>query len=195
MPTERKRLANELAAIRGTSSTATPTLPQSGVVPYADLAGMLNQFMVGQSALAYQNNLPGYGTNLAQQSTNTGSMLRGEVPLDVRNQIQQAGAERGIATGAPGSSNANASWLKALGLTSLGLQQQGGQNFSQQIADTPFPEIWNPASLFQPQVLAGQEAGYAREGIEAGRAASTPPQQQYASYNPAAPWTNYNTWR
>lgn len=132
--------------------------------PQFGLAGQTNSFMSGQAALPYRMNLPGYGANLQQATQNTGNLLRGQVPLDVLQQIQTAGAERGVATGSAGSPNANAAWLRALGLTSLGLQQQGQQNFSQQIADTPVPEIWNPMSLYVPQVLAQQELDAAIAG-------------------------------
>lgn len=58
---------------------------------------------------------------------NTLSEARGEVPQDVVNQLATRGAERGVGFG-PDSPNANAAYLRALGLTSLdltGRAQQG----------------------------------------------------------------------
>lgn len=132
--------------------------PFTSPVPQYGLANQANQFMSQQARLPFTMNLPGYGTNTALRGQNTTSFLRGEVPADVVQQIQQRGAERGIATGIRGEGpNANASWLRALGLTSLGLQQQGSQQLSQSIQDTPVPELWNPMSLFVPQQSAFSE--------------------------------------
>lgn len=136
--------------------------------PQYGTANSINQFMIGQSRLPYQWNLPLYGQNLLTQSRNTAALMRGEVPLDVVGQLQRRGAERGIAMGSPGSPNANSAWLRALGLTSLGLQQQGSQQFGQQLAATPIPELFNPASLYVPERKAEQE-------LKAARSSSLPP--------------------
>ena len=121
------------------------------------MANQANTFMQQQARLPYAFNLPNYGGMLGQRSKNIGGLLKGEVPTDVLQQIQQSGAERGVATGMPGSPNANASWLRALGLTSLGLQQQGSKEFSQAIADTPVFPLWSPLSSFVPQESAYAE--------------------------------------
>jgi hypothetical protein len=68
---------------------------------------------------------------------------------------------------APGQ-NANAAWLRALGLTSVGLQNQGMQGLHQLVADTPVPQLFNPASLFVPEHLANLELGAAGAGMRAG---------------------------
>lgn len=58
-----------------------------------------------------------------------------------------------------GGPNANAAYLRALGLTSLGMQQQGEQNLSGAVARTPRTPLLDPASFF---VTPGQlqEAQY-----------------------------------
>lgn len=123
--------------------------------------------MQGQAQHAYIANLPDYQNMRTQQSANIGSQLQGEVPQDVVNQILQQAAERGIMTGTPGSSNSNASMLRALGLTSIGQQQQGTENLNTAIAQTPVAELWNPMSLYVPQTLGREE----RASYEASRAA------------------------
>lgn len=133
------------------------------------LANQANQFMTQQAQLPFLRGLPGYSSMLGQRSANTGSLLRGEVPQDVLQQLQQRGAERGVAMGSPGSPNANASWLRALGLTSLGLQQQGSQQLTQGIADVPVPALWNPLELYTAQLKAQQELEQAKGG-ESGNA-------------------------
>lgn len=124
----------------------------------------LNRFMSRQAQLPYQANLPGYQSLVGQRSSNIGGLLQGQVPTDVLQQIQQRGAERGVATGSPGSPNANAAWLRALGLTSLGLQQQGSQQLGQAIEQTPVPEIWNPIELYMSQLKSREELEAARIG-------------------------------
>lgn len=135
-------------------------LPPSA--PDYGLASTVNTFMSGQAALPYRMNLPGYSSNLGLRASNTRNFLRGQLPADVIQQIQQQGTERGVATGVRGDSpNANAAWRRSLGLTSLGLMGQGSQQLSQEIEDTPVPEIWNPLSLYIPERTAAQELAVA----------------------------------
>lgn len=65
-------------------------------------------------------------TNLKNLGTEQiGSFLRGEVPDDVRRQLQQMGAEKGAASGTAGSPFNKALTARDLGLTSLNLIQGG----------------------------------------------------------------------
>ena len=117
---------------------------------------------MGQQVRApFLANLPNYAGMVGQRSANTTNLLRGEVPPDVLRQIQQRGAERGVSTGMTGGPNMNASWLQALGLTSLGLQQQGSKELTQSIADTPVPEPWNPISLYLAELEQEQASSAA----------------------------------
>jgi hypothetical protein len=114
----------------------------------------------------YTANLPNYSGMLTQATGNVGSELQGQVPQDVINLLQQQGAERGVATGqGAGGPNTNASYLQALGLTSLGLENQGMQGFNQLYQDTPTGAQFNPSSMFvtpeqeqAAQLAANQEA-------------------------------------
>lgn len=131
----------------------TATLPgttagnMGGLGGLYGLSGSLNQFNIGQAAEPLKAGLPDYTKMVGQSSANIGSMLRGEVPSDVLNEILQTGAERGIMTGMPGSPNSNAAMLRALGLTSLGLQQTGEQELTGAIARTPQAPLFNPAQF------------------------------------------------
>lgn len=154
-----------------------PPVPGAAGVPYGDMASGVNSFMSGQALAPYLANLPNYANMVGQRSENITQQLSGELPQDVLNQIMQQGAERGISTGAAGSQNANSAMLRALGLNSLQMQQQGSAGLSQAIADTPVPELWNPMSLYVPQTLAREEAQYAQEGMKLGFE-----QQQKAAY-------------
>jgi hypothetical protein len=125
--------------------------------PY-EMASQVNQFMSQQVLNPYIQALPGFTNMLGQMSGTIGQQLAGQVPSDVLNQIMQQAAERGIATGGmPTSPNSNAAYLRALGLTSMGIQQQGMQNLGSAISMLPVPEMLNPASIMVPERFAEQE--------------------------------------
>lgn len=107
----------------------------------------LNTNIATQAALPYQLNLPNYGAMTGQNSSNILSLLQGQVPQDVANQIAQMGAERGVSTGSIGSPNSNAALLQSLGLTSLGLQSTGAQELGQAIQQTPTGQQFNLSSF------------------------------------------------
>lgn len=113
-----------------------------------DLANYLNQFNLGQVTNQYLAGIPDYNNMVTQSSRNIGSLLRGEVPQDVRNVLSQGAAERGVMLGVPGSQFSNYDFLRSLGQTSLGLQQTGEQNLTGAISRMPRTNIFDPASLF-----------------------------------------------
>lgn len=111
--------------------------------------------------LPFNLNLPGYESMLGDASANTQQELEGEIPQDVQNQLATSAAERGVATGQGGNSpNTNAALLQALGLTSLGQQQQGQANLSTLIGETPTGASFNPASMYvtTPQQQQAEQA-------------------------------------
>lgn len=113
-----------------------------------NLAGSVNAFGAGQARGQYEANLPGYDAMTAQASKDITANLEGVVPPDVINQLQQGAAERGIASGVgPGSANAGAQYLKALGLTSLGQETLGQQQLTSAIQRTPTSPLFNVASM------------------------------------------------
>lgn len=86
-------------------------------------------------------NLPGYQAMVGADVGNIQSNLAGRLAPDVIQLLQQQAAERGIGTGAGvGSPNTDAAYLRALGLTSLQLQQMGHQQLTEAMARTPFQE-------------------------------------------------------
>lgn len=136
----------------------------TSTLAFSDLADSANKFMTGQAIAPYLANLPNFANMVGSRTENITQQLKGQLPQDVINQIGQQAAERGIATGSPGSPNTNAAYLRALGLNSLQMQQQGNQNLSGAIADTPVPQLFNPMSLIVPQMNAAQEMNAARLG-------------------------------
>lgn len=151
----------------------------SALGPLYNLGSNLNQFTAQQAPTSLNLNLPNYQQSNQVLGGNILSKLQGQVPQDVLNQIGQFGAERGVATGSIGSPNSNAAMLRALGLTSLDLQNQGAQQFSQAIAQTPQGAQFNPYSfLVSPQQQ--QEAQYQANLLNA---APVPSSAQYAGLN------------
>lgn len=172
------------------------------------LGGGLNRFQTGQALEQIGMGLPDYAAMVEQSSKNIGAELRGELPGDVIDQILQQAAERGIATGTSGSPANNAEFLRALGLTSLNLQQVGEGALTGAIARTPRPPLFDPTSFlvspgaFQdaataanymaaapvPSAAASATLGAAQSGLRAGAGSISAPR---VPFNPFAPQGGY----
>lgn len=127
-------------------------------------------------------NLPGYQAMVGKSSENIGDQLAGRLPQDVIDLMTQQGAERGIATGAPGSPNANAAYLRALGLTSLGVMQGAEPQLTAAVQRTPIQQTnvqtqttdlgaarAQYAAAPDPYLAAMAALGAGQQGIAAGR--------------------------
>jgi hypothetical protein len=121
----------------------------------SSLSEMINAMTrTGQSA-ALGARIPG-GTALEEQSSaNIRSELGGELPADVLANLRQQAAERGVAIGSPASPNSNAAYLRAIGLTSLDLQNQGQQHLTAAEGRNPAAPIFDPTS----QLITPYQAG------------------------------------
>ena len=97
------------------------------------LSETLNPLYVKNFKLAMEAVSPGSGAAVAQ---NIGSMLRGEVPLDVQRQIIQTSAELNLTQGRFGEA-ANFSTMRNLGKSSAEIQQQGLSNLKNMMPDLP----------------------------------------------------------
>jgi hypothetical protein len=137
-----------------------PEVPSPGATQATALGQNVNQLdqirsimqqineQSAQSAMSSMTlNLPGYQGAMGQAMGNVQSYLGGQVPQDVISLMQQQAAERGVSTGMPGASINNAAYLRALGLTSLGLQQQGQQNLTNLMGAVPRGTLMDPSSL------------------------------------------------
>lgn len=123
-----------------------PTAP----TPVSTAGVNTGQAISNQSAV--YNQLPGYAASIGNIGANIQSETAGEVPEDVRRQLEQEAAERGIATGSPGSDNANASLLDQFGLTSLQLTNMGQGNLQDILPTLPGAGIAaNPGFYTTPQ--------------------------------------------
>ena len=118
-------------------SVPAPTQPVS-----TSGAATGNAIAAGQEV---NSQLPGYTQDLSNVGANITALTSGQVPADVIEQLQQQGAEENAVTGA----GSNAAYLKALGLTSLGLDQTGQQDLQSILTSLPGQAIsQNPE--FQP---------------------------------------------
>lgn len=108
----------------------------------------VNRYLEDSLISNYNMAIPDYTGMAAQSSQNIGAELRGELPQDVLDQIYRSAAERGIATGAPGSANEQAALLRSVGLTSLDLTGRGEQQLSGAVARSPIAQPFDISRLF-----------------------------------------------
>jgi hypothetical protein len=145
--------ANGAGAITNPAAYGSiPSIPQ----PRSTATASTNEAIgLGQQVNAQ---LPGYGTSLGNIGANIGALTSGQVPPDVINLLKQQAAERGIGTGTAGSGANNASYLQALGLTSLGLEQTGLTDFSNVLKDLPGANLYQNPGLYVTPGLAQNAA-------------------------------------
>lgn len=74
--------------------------------------------------------LPQFAPLAEKLKSNYSSALSGELPQDVKDQISNYAAERGVASGMPGSQWAGYQGLRQLGLTSLSRQDQAAKELT-----------------------------------------------------------------
>ena len=138
--------SNALTNPAAYGSAPAPVMPQ--------ITGPAATASAIQSGTAVNNQLPGYGADLAAVGQNISSDLAGTVSPDVMAELSQNAAEHGISTGGA----TGAAYLKALGLTSLGLEQTGQQDLQSILSSLPGAAIsQNPN--FYPTTAQTLEAG------------------------------------
>ena len=130
------------------TSAAALAANNANLAQIYQLMGGINTFNAGQAANQLQLNMPNYNALINQRSGLVGEELAGQVPQDVVDLLIRRAAERGIATGSPSSPNSNASYLKALGLTSLSQQQKGMADLIGAINSTPTAPLSDPSRMF-----------------------------------------------
>lgn len=120
-----------------------PTAPPD----LASITQLVNQLNLQAQQQANAGRIPGAAGLEQQSSGNIASLLAGNIPADVKRNLTQSAAERGVAMGSPGSANSDAALMQALGLTSLGLQQQGQSNLTSALGRNPAAPIFDPSQL------------------------------------------------
>lgn len=130
-----------------------PTVPNPAASAAAATSGNLGNLPalinLGQQVnpatqAQFYGGIPNYSGLNAQSSANIDAMLHGQLPQDVVNQVAQRAAERGVITG----QTSPASYLQALGLNSLQMQQQGEALLGQSVARNTRAPFYAPAMGF-----------------------------------------------
>lgn len=112
-------------AIRG-NTAALPDLEK--------LAAQINQFNWDQIDQGIESQVPNYKALMAKGGQQIEDFLSGEIPDDVRRQMERRVAEYSAGTGTGGSQFANFNSARTLGLTSLDLIQRGLASANQWLA-------------------------------------------------------------
>ena len=151
------------------SPAATATAAYQANLAQMDRIKAIMEAINQQSAQSAQYplllNLPGYGAAMGQAMGNVQQMQAGQIPADVWTQLQQSGAQRGIAMGSPLSPAANTALMRAVYDTSTRLQQAGTNNLMNLMNAVPRGTqfdpsalLLNPNDIWAAQWLANQAA-------------------------------------
>jgi hypothetical protein len=134
--------AEQLAAIAGN---------QAALPGAQKLAEQTNAFNIDQLQKALASIIPGYSSIQGKQSDIVQAMLRGELPRDVQDAVQQAAASRAVGGGYGGSGMNRNLVARDFGRTSFDLTQQGidtATRWMAQTASMAAPSMMNVTSMF-----------------------------------------------
>lgn len=143
-----------LAYARGGTVLNQPIPP---IAPATDVAAPATSSAI-TAGKAAASQIPGYLTSMGNIGTNIASETAGQVPDDVKKMLAQQSSEAAVSTGAA----SNAAYLKSLGLTSLGLKEQGQKDLESILQSTPGynisqnPEFQTGANLSYEERLQQQ---------------------------------------
>lgn len=99
---------------------------------------------------------PGFGQVGGQVMKNALSLLRGEIPLDVSQEVKRQGAGRALTGGFAGTDAANNLVARDLGLTSLGLTREGLSSAESWISK--MEQLYSPSqALFTGMFITPQQ--------------------------------------
>lgn len=158
------------------------------------LTELVNQLNQNAQIAANQGRIP-MGRELETQSSqNISNALKGELGADVMYQLQQAAAERGAASG--GGPNVNASYLRALGLNALDLQNRGQSWLTAAEGRNPAAPLFDPSSMFLTPFQQGQldlQNKYLQLAALNAQRANRPQTPQYTGGSLGGNWGGYST--
>lgn len=115
------------------------------------MASGINRFNADQLRQMTEWALPGYQAMKGNVQSNIDAYLRGELPKDVSDQVQNSAAARALGGGYGGSGMHGSLVARDLGLTSLDLIDKGlssAQNWMKTVASLERPELFNFSSMF-----------------------------------------------
>lgn len=110
-----------------------------------------NRFNADELNAMLERSIPGYAQGQKQRIGNAESLMRGEIPMDVQQQVARGSAAHALEGGYGGSGFGRNLEARDLGLTSLDLMGRGGQQFSGIIGSTPVGPLanytWSPKEV------------------------------------------------
>lgn len=121
-----------------------------------EVTNLINSLNLAAQQTANRGRIPDGSALEAQSSQNIASQLSGQLPPDVMRMMQQQSAERGVSQGVSGSPNDSAAYLRALGLSSLDMQNQGQQHLSAATARNPAAPLYDPSQMVLSPYQSGQ---------------------------------------
>lgn len=140
----------------GENISAFPQISQLGDLYKSYLTDQMNQLIPGYSSILAQG-----GKDTSLELSQAESLLKGEIPQDVQDQVLRNDAYGSLMGGFAGSGMSRNLTARDLGLTSLGLMQQGanlaaqGGSAAQRWAGLASADVMNPATFFvNPQQQA-----------------------------------------
>ena len=137
----------------------TPGLDLNNI--YSDSLGAMSSAQPKAESIAAENNtfnndqlqkmleksIPGYGQMQGTRTANANALLRGEIPEDVRSQINRTTAARALGGGYAGTQAGRNLTARDLGMTSLNLMGLGQQYSQGILGSTPMSALQSPASM------------------------------------------------
>lgn len=130
----------------------------------------INRLNRNAQTTANNARIPGAAGLETQSSQNIAAELRGEVPADVIRLLGQQAAERGAGRGmGAGAPATMASYLQALGLTSIGQQKQGQSDLTAADARNPVAPLFDPTTQLLTPYQHGQLSLQAQEAQDRAR--------------------------
>jgi hypothetical protein len=141
----------------GTAAADVAAINKANMPAYLDMMHSFDMQSATDALAALNQNDPGWSAAQAASMKNIGNELAGVIPPDVMSAISQGAAERGVLGGMGVGPNTNTALLRALGLTSLGLQAQGQTDLTAATARTPVGKLMDPAAMTQFFVTPQQE--------------------------------------
>lgn len=149
----------------GVAANSATSFNTNDVGDIGKLTASLNSINQAAQKAAQAGRIPNNPALEAQSSKNIGAELGGQVPGDVISLLGQQGAERGVAGGFDTSSpNANAAYLRALGLTSIGQMDKGQTHLTEADARNPIAPIVDASKYtLTPAESAQINLGYLSE--------------------------------
>lgn len=125
------------------------------------LASGVNAFNQQQIQKMLESSIPMYNSLKSGISSNIDSMMKGNLPKDVQDQIQNSAAARSMGSGVAGSGMGRNLVARDLGLNSLDLTQKGlssAENWIKTMSSIEQPGMFNVSSMFlTPQQQWGMD--------------------------------------